>query len=499
MKAFLMHPDADFDLSQEPPAGADDLSADLELDTLITAMAAGDDLVFEVAKRALLTGLTEPEQVDYRQEVLRDCLDQPSVVRELYGVAVEAMNRERKIWGGLFKHPDSILRRSLDVMDVFVDELKKLRQIADDHASLFHSQGFSRLFGMLQDELNDDYFSEIADRLGTLHFRGGVPMSAHLGQGNVGTRYVLREPQRGGKPEWLNRLAGSPRTSYTWQLPDRDEAGARALGELRDRGLHLVANALAQACDHVLSFFRMLRIELAFYVGCLNLHERLTEKGERVCFPRATNVTTRTLSFDDLYDICLTLTEPDKVVGNDLQADGASLVVITGANQGGKSTFLRSVGLAQLMLQAGMFAPARTYRANLVRGVFTHYRREEDVSMRSGKLDEELARMSAIVDHLEPHSMVLFNESFASTNEREGSAIARTIIRALRERDIEVFFVTHFYDLAHGLFDEDSPGSLFLRAERTPDGHRTFKITEGEPLSTSFGQDLYNRIFAEAR
>lgn len=351
---------------------------------------------------------------------------------------------------------------------------------------------------MLATELSDDYFVEVNERLKTLRFRGGVPVSAQLGRGNLGTDYVLREPRHNNKPEWLSRLAGGNRTSYTWQLPDRDEAGARALSELRDRGLNLVADALAQACDHVLGFFRMLRVQLAFYIGCLNLADHLGEKEQPICLPQPETVTARARSFRGLYDACLTLTMAENVVGNDLDMHNTSLALITGANQGGKSTFLRSIGLAQLMMQAGMFVPAESFRANLVRGVFTHYKREEDARMRSGKLDEELARMSGIVDHLIPHSMVLFNESFAATNEREGSEIARTIIHALHERDIEVFFVTHSYDLAHGIDTENIPGSLFLRAERTPDGRRTFKIAEGEPLSTSFGPDLYHHIFATA-
>ena len=65
--------------------------------------------------------------------------------------------------------------------------------------------------------------------------------------------------------------------------------------------------------------------------------------------------------------------------------------MITGANQGGKSTFLRSVGLAQLMMQCGMFVAAESLRASVGQRLFTHYKREEDAAMESGKLDEELA------------------------------------------------------------------------------------------------------------
>ena len=147
------------------------------------------------------------------------------------------------------------------------------------------------------------------------------------------------------------------------------------------------------------------------------------------------------------------------------------------------------------MMQCGMFVPAESFTAELCAGIFTHYKREEDSTMESGKFDEELARMSEIADRVTPDSLVLFNESFASTNEREGSEIARQIVRALLDRRVKVFFVTHQYDFARGFFDRHMRDALFLRAERLPDGTRTFQLAEGRPLETSYGEDLYREVF----
>ena len=147
------------------------------------------------------------------------------------------------------------------------------------------------------------------------------------------------------------------------------------------------------------------------------------------------------------------------------------------------------------MMQCGMFAPAQSFSSNVCDDLFTHYKREEDTTMKSGKLDEELSRMSDIVDKITSHSMMLFNESFAATNEREGSEIARQIICALLEKRIKVFFVTHLYQFAHGFCDKKMEGAIFLRAERQADGGRTFKLVEGEPLQTSYGEDLYRAIW----
>lgn len=103
--------------------------------------------------------------------------------------------------------------------------------------------------------------------------------------------------------------------------------------------------------------------------------------------------------------------------------------------------------------------------------------------------------MSAILDHLGPNGILLLNESFASTNEREGSEIARQLIRALLETGVKVFFVTHMFDLGHSVYRQKCETALFLRADRQLDGRRTFRLTEGEPLPTSFGEDLYRQIF----
>jgi len=157
------------------------------------------------------------------------------------------------------------------------------------------------------------------------------------------------------------------------------------------------------------------------------------------------------------------------------------------------------VGLAQLMMQSGMFVAAESFSANVCDGVFTHFKRREDSTMESGKLDEELSRMSDIADRISPNCILLCNESFAATNEREGSEIARQLVRALIEAGIKVFFVTHLFDLADGFYRQELETALFLRAERQPDGHRTFRLLEGEPLPTSYGEDSYRRIFDTER
>jgi len=495
MKVLLMFPDRDFDPRQKPPSNAQALTQDLGLDTLFETMALGDEYLVAISKQAILSGVSDPDIIRYRQQILKDCLRNPSVVREIYSIPIESIERKRKQWMGIYSQsPSGILSSAITMLDMFLVLLEKLRRIADEHAADFRSEGFVRFFTMIQQELDDDYFALVRDHLQTLRFRNGLLLGAELGRGNEGVNHVLRRPNQ-HEQSWLTRVFTKKPPVYSFSLHPRDEHGARALGELENRVVNLVANAVAQSADHIDSFFDALRQELAFYVSSLNLSEQLAEMGEPICFPRPVTASSREHSFRGLYDICLALTMKRGVVGNEVDADHKDLVIITGANQGGKTTFLRSIGLAQLMMQCGMFVPAESFRANVSNGLFTHFKREEDTSMESGKLDEELGRMSEIVDSLKPDSMVLFNESFASTNEREGSEIARQIASALLEKRVKVFFVTHLYDFANSINSRRLHNSLFLRAERQADGTRTFRLTEGEPLETSYGQDLYEEIF----
>jgi hypothetical protein len=496
MKAFLMYRDRDFDLQQALPWNELALTEDLELGTLLGAMAGEDKFLFDVARAALFSGLgSDVETVLYRQEILKDCLKNPAAVRQLYDLTVETIEKTKRQWWNLSSHyPDSVLFSSVELIESLLEMLKRLRSMAEEAAGQFESTAFSALFTMVRSELGDEYLATIRKHLTELSFRRGVLLSAELGENNQGANYELRQA-RDTKPSWLQRILGKEPPGHSFHLDDRDETGAKILSEMRHQGISRVATTLAQSADHVLNFFKMLRTELAFYMGCLNLHGKLTAKGEPVCFPAPVAAGARKLCFRGLYDVCLSLHMEHRLVGNEAEADGKALTVLTGANHGGKSSLLRGMGVAQMMMQCGMYVGAEAYSGELCPSLLTHFIREEDAAMKSGKFDEELARMSEIADRLTPDAMIFFNESFAATNEREGSEIARQIVLALLEERVKVFFVTHLYEFARGFYDRQREDALFLRAERMADGTRTFRLLEGDPLETSYGEDLYRQIF----
>ena len=204
MKVYLLYQDRDFDFEAGLPPGNKDLIQDLELTTLLRAMAAGDKSLFEVSTKVLLASLHDPEAIRYRQRVLADCLAQPEVIREMYAVAVGVLEDKRHLWGygGTYQNPSSNLSGAVAYLEAYVARLRQLRRIADDHAGKFRSDGMRTLFATLQRDLDDGYFEEISFHLKQLRFRAGVLMSAELDRDNGGINFVLRAPgdgRRGGR------------------------------------------------------------------------------------------------------------------------------------------------------------------------------------------------------------------------------------------------------------------------------------------------------------
>ncbi|NLJ38413.1 MAG: DNA mismatch repair protein MutS, partial [Candidatus Atribacteria bacterium] len=276
MKAYLMFRDRDLNPNPEFSFHKEILIQDLALHTLFNAMAIDQADLFDVVSKVVLSSLTQVDEILYRQSILKDCLKNPTIIRDMYNIAVETIETRRKHHLGsvLFNYPSTILYGSVKLMQFFVEMLKKLKNIADQHAEKFESEGFTTFFEMIKRELDDDYFALIQYHLKELQFRDGVLISAELTDGNVGTQYILRKPND-KKGNWVKRVFSKRSPFFSFSIHPRDEGGARALSELRDRGINLVANALAQSAEHILSFFNMLKLELSFYVGCLNLYDQL--------------------------------------------------------------------------------------------------------------------------------------------------------------------------------------------------------------------------------
>ncbi|MEQ6898545.1 hypothetical protein [Microbacterium sp. KR10-403] len=491
MKVRLLDPDTDFDPDAAEPGTADDLRRDLELDFLWDAMGAGDGFLRAVARAATVRPATHPETIAYRQDALRDVFENPDAVSRLYAVTMDALAVRRGILMMPVRgRPEITLSHSVRMLTQLADRLDTLRTLCAEVTDAFRSAAFRELFAVVVRELDDSYMQRMRGQLKELEFGPGMLMSAHVARDGQVTGQILRRGKRANQGFFDRTPLRKPRFAFT--IPERDEAGFNALADLRARSVAEVSAAVHESTEHVLDFFRQLRIELAFYQAVANLRAALEGVGVPTCIPEVTDRPGCTAVA--LCDPCLALRAGTAPVGNDLDLADGRLLVITGANHGGKSTFLRALGAAQLMAQSGGVVAASRFSCPAVGQVLTHWTREEDPELRHGKLDEELDRMSGLIDRTRPGDLLLCNESFASTNEAEGSQIALDVTSALIRAGVRVRYVTHMYDFAHAVQDAGL-GAEFLRAPRDAAGARNYRLEAGAPLATSYGVDLYDRVF----
>ena len=237
-----------------------------------------------------------------------------------------------------------------------------------------------------------------------------------------------------------------------------------------------------------LSFFTELRVAASFYRAALKLKDHMTMKGLALCMPTVRDDRRDGICATGVYDLGLAVESAHTVVASDVDTSNGNILLVTGMNHGGKTTFLRGVGIAQLLAQSGLFVPAETYVCPAFSGILTHFPTEEDDDLAYGKLAEELTRLRADFHILRGGGLALFNESFSTTTTHEGAAIGAEVLRAAGEGGSVCVFVTHLVELAAAR--EKLPGAVSLVTERNAHGERTYRIVPGEPLTERYTAGL---------
>jgi DNA mismatch repair ATPase MutS len=500
MKPFLLYKVYE-DKNPGKGLNEDELTEDLNLSVIFQAMSQKDKFLHSTVRSIVLNSLTDISTLIYRQKVLQDCLANKAVTGRLYSIATDALNEAADYVQNMQPSYSKIISTSTKLMnsvalfESLIVKLEKLRAISRQAENNFHSEGFSRFFNQQASYLTDEFFMNLEQHISDLKYLsegGRIIIGSGIGTGMKGKGHILRRISRYTSRE--NSEKKVKKSAAGNEIPLDNNRLANSAREMEDAALIHILRLINYFNSSMLNYFQLLRYETGFYLGCANLHTSLSEINVPVTFPVPERISNRSLMFDGLYDVSLALSEKKKPVGNALKACEKTLLVITGANQGGKTTFLRSIGIAQLFMQCGMFVPSAYFAANVCDRIFTHFTREEDACMNSGKLDEELLRMSSIIDLISVDSMLLVNEPLATTTEREGSEIASEIVTALYEIGVKVLLVTHLFEFSEHMCHLNLPKALFLRAERSEDGSRTFCIKPGCPLHTSYGEDLFNNI-----
>lgn len=248
-------------------------------------------------------------------------------------------------------------------------------------------------------------------------------------------------------------------------------------------------------------FLLNLMPEIEFLVKGTALLRELKAKGLSLCKPVLPEDGSTVFDAKGLYNPCVALKVDYDIVTNDISMDkgNALIYVLTGPNRGGKSVITCAIGLAQAMLQLGMFVPADSAEISIADAIFTHFPTGADDTIDKGRLGEECARLRDIFEAVTNDSLVLLDESLSSTGSFEASYIAAEVLAGLSRVGCRCLFSTHLHELAAEIDSinartaADGGVSIDTLVAGIEEGKRSFKIFRKKPDGKSYARDIADK------
>jgi DNA mismatch repair protein MutS len=281
----------------------------------------------------------------------------------------------------------------------------------------------------------------------------------------------------------FDKFRQGARSTYDWRFDqgsDMNHVEAAILDRVARlhpgafAALHEYAAAHRDFLDPTIARFER---EIQFYVAYRDHIDRVRRgTGLRFCYPELTPAS-HAVESRGLFDLALAgslVREGRSVVPNDIELSGTErVVIVTGPNQGGKTTFGRAIGQLHHLARIGVPVPGERARLPLVDRIFTHFERQEQVEDLSSKLEDDLRRIHAILDQATSASLLIMNESFSSTTVGDQLFIGRRIMRRIVDRGLLCVVVTFLDELT-----ELGPTivSVVSTVDPNDDARRTFEI-----------------------
>ena len=467
--------DADVAAAQEPP-----FLGDLNLDQVVESIVAGRD-EYDL-KPFFYRPLRDVDAVEYRHEVFRDL--ETDAVRAAVQVFAEAMGRVRRYLTLTKKQHYKYEKERwfLDSAAVYCDAVSALLAALVDLE--LSSRGFDALRDYLASYTNSERFTSMASEI----------RSVLDGLGRV--RYALRikgprvtvsrsQDERDYSVEFEETFARFRQGAVEDHLVKIPDAGS--MDHVEARIAQLVARLYPEEFKALDEFFarhgsfldaRIARFdrEVQFYLAYLEYSERLAAAGLSFCYPTV-SVHSKESSVEDAFDIALAsklAPERGDVVRNDFfLQEPERILVVTGPNQGGKTTFARMFAQLHYLASLGVLVPARSARLFLPDQVFTHFEKEEDIRTLRGKLDDELVRIREILEQATGNSIITLNETFASTTLGDALYLGTEVLNRITELGCLGVWVTFVDELAS--LNEATVSMVATVAPDDP-SQRTFKV-----------------------
>lgn len=529
------------------PAGAarcytelnDQCVRDLELEQTLLALTRSS--IERSRVREVLTRIcTDPAVIAYRQDVIED-LWQHEAFRHGLDALLPSV-------GALDSYRSSLDRKRSTFQDVtwrlgeldhFVTCVSGLKDLFDGMGESLRAEGWRALRGLVAKTAADPVYrslaSELPGMLDTLRTKASVTIGVNLdGQLRpVAATLLSVNARRFVSSSFLDRLLGRERDDFKGMgplhsVPAIDPgpgipglAGGRQevnplmvplfsdLARVLDSVCRPIARTLRRYVTVQSGFLATLSGDMTFYLAALRLMERLRGAGMPVCRPCIRPMDERVGKLREAYNLNLALqgTGPsgtaERIVRNDVCMDRHHrITILTGPNQGGKTTYTQMVGLCHVLAQAGLWLPAAEAHISPADNIFTHYPVEESQAKATGRFGDEAQRLAQIFKQATRHSLILLNESLSSTSPGESVYLAQDVSRILRRMGSRAIFATHLHELAAAVpqLNAEAAGDgalVSLVASRLQDNEngdqRSYRILPGAPMGRSYAREIASK------
>lgn len=474
----VLFPKPGVDVQLEEEAGS--FLKDLNLDQVIDAVTAGKQ-AYQL-KPFFYTPLHDLEAIRYRQEVMRDIDEDAVLASHLKSFADEMVIVRRYL--ALVENLEFNYHKKgwfLEAALVYSAAVRRLMQDLDQ-ASL-RSRGLRAFREFLRAYVYSEAFQSFAAEAQEVKRRlSELKYCIIIQPGRFKVKMYEGEPDYSVEVErTFEKFKQHAPKEYRFD-PER----TAGMNHIEAQILEFVSRlypepfaALDRFCERHAGFvdetIRTFDREIQFYIAYLDFIADIRRRGLPFCYPEVT--ASREVYVRDGFDLALAHTlhhTSNPVICNDFFLQGPErIIVVTGPNQGGKTTFARMFGQLHYLAGLGCPVPAREARLALFDHIFTHFEREEDITNLRGKLEDDLIRIHDILQHATPNSIVVLNEVFASTTVKDALLLSKVIMERLAELNLLCVWVTFLDELAS--LNEKTVSMVSTVLEEDPT-QRTFKI-----------------------
>jgi len=428
---------------------------DLNLDQIVDAIARGNPEYN--LKPFFYNPLHDVDAVQYRHEVFRD-LENENLFEHIKSFARKMRTMRQHLAQAdkrYYKYQKE--RWFLDAVEIYGNAVIGLAQ--DLSLDDLHSRGLLAFRDYLTGYCHSERFTALlAEKQKIIADLSAIQYSVQIRGNSVRVRKYEAEIdfsavveqtfakfQRGAVKDYRVKLPDSPDMNHVeaqvldgvaWLYPDVFQS----LDDYCAKNNQFVDQAIAD-------FDR----EIHFYIAYLEYIAQLKRAGLNFCYPQIPNPSKEVYDQEG-FDLGLAyklITEHSSVVCNDFYLKGTERIfVVSGPNQGGKTTFARAFGQLHYLASLGCLVPGRKAQLFLFDRLFAHFEKEEDINNLRGKLEDDLVRIYSILDQATSSSVIIMNEIFTSTTLQDAVFLGKKIMEKIIQLDSLCVFVTFLDELA---------------------------------------------------